>query len=200
MRLIDALNQLQAINCPVLTTRQAAGILDISIAYASQILRRLSASGSLVSLKKGMWLIDKRLHGLQLGRYITAPFPSYVSLQSALYYHGMISQIPSVIYLVTIARTRRLKTPVADYSLHHVDPRFFFGFSLDPDTEVALATPEKALIDFLYLTPSRSRFFKALPELSLPDDFDREAASDIVVRIPSKRTRALVSSKLSQYI
>lgn len=34
-----------------------------------------------------------------------------------------------------------------------------------------MATPEKALIDFLYLSPARSNLFRVLPELELPRDF-----------------------------
>jgi hypothetical protein len=34
--------------------------------------------------------------------------------------HGMISQIPSVVYAVSISRTRRYATAVAEFSVHHV--------------------------------------------------------------------------------
>jgi len=44
--------------------------------------------------------------------FLTAPFPAYVSLQSALYLHGMISQVPALTYAVTLARSRRLATPL----------------------------------------------------------------------------------------
>jgi predicted transcriptional regulator of viral defense system len=36
-----------------------------------------------------------------LPELISAPWPAYVSLQSALHHHGVIEQIPSVIYAVT---------------------------------------------------------------------------------------------------
>ncbi|HEX9622015.1 MAG TPA: hypothetical protein VF989_17835, partial [Polyangiaceae bacterium] len=46
-------------------------------------------------------------------------------------------------------------------------PRFFAGFELMDGNGVKLATPEKALVDTLYLAPARSRLFCALPELEL---------------------------------
>ena len=45
----------------------------------------------------GLWATDLSLDPLRLPEYLTAPLPSYVSFQSALFFHGMISQIPNVI-------------------------------------------------------------------------------------------------------
>jgi len=195
MKLIQALHILEKVNCPVLKTQEAAAILNITKPHASQVLRRLSQNSSIISLKRGLWLIDKKRDGFLLASYITAPFPSYISLQSALYFHEMISQIPDTIYLITIARSSYVKTPIADFSLHHVNPNFFFGFDIHPDSSIALASPEKALIDFLYLTPSTLKHFKALPEVWLPANFNMKKVSEIISQITSKRTRTLVSNK-----
>lgn len=77
----------------------------------------------------------------------------------------MISQIPAITYAVSIGRTKRYETPLGVVSFHHVHPSFFFGFETIGKGMVKMATPEKALIDFLYLSPSKSRLFRALPEL-----------------------------------
>ncbi|MFO7695137.1 MAG: hypothetical protein R6V57_18790, partial [Vicinamibacterales bacterium] len=50
-------------------------------------------------------------------------------------------------------------------SVHHVAPSFFFGYEDIGQTGVLMASPEKALVDFLYLAPARSMLFRALPEL-----------------------------------
>ena len=196
MTLIQALNILTRIEVGVLTTQQAAALLNVSCAHASKILGRLALGNNVVSLKRALWLVDTKLDGFQVARYITTPFPSYISLQSALYFHEMISQIPDTIYLMTLARSATIATPVAHYSLHHVNPDFFFGFDI-LDSGVALASPEKALIDFLYLTPSTAKYMKSLPELSFPKKFSVKKAKDIMVRIPSIRTRSLVLSKFN---
>ena len=85
--------------------------------------------------------------------FLTAPFPADVSLQSALYLYGMVSQVPSVTHAVTLTRTRRFATPLGAVSLHHVKPAFFFGYEDAGRTGGRLATPEKALVDFLYRPP-----------------------------------------------
>jgi len=200
MTLIEALTLLKNTGEPVLKTHEAAAILNVSKAHASQVLGRLAKSNCIISLKRGLWLLDEKQNGFLLAPYITAPFPNYISLQSALYFHEMISQIPDTIYLITIARSAQIKTSIAHFSLHHINPDFFFGFEIEAQSGVALATPEKSLIDFLYLMPSSLKHFKALPEVELPDHFSIKKSDDIISKIPSKRTQTLVKNKLQNIL
>ena len=100
-------------------------------------------------VRKGVWALAERPDRLALIEYVTAPYPGYLSLQSALYQHGMIEQIPSMIYVVSLARSARIETRIGTYSVHHVQPAFFDGYESPPDSGVKLALPEKALVDFL---------------------------------------------------
>ena len=136
---------------------------------------------------------------LALPVYLTAPFPSYVSLQSALFYHGMISQIPSVTYVVSIARTRFYRTALGDVSIHHVAPEFFFGFERVNEHNAWMATPEKALLDVLYLRPTKTRLFSALPELTFPKHFSPKRARAVLKRIPSLNRRTLVQRQFEEF-
>ncbi len=123
------------------------------------------------------WVADGRLQQLRRGRYaLAAPYaklrphplavaarlvrPSYVSLQSALSYHGLIPEAVPVVTSVTTARPGRFETPLGSFSYRHVKPALFWGYEnirLDerqPAGQAALvASPEKALVDLLYLTP-----------------------------------------------
>ena len=196
MRLVDVLTTLGSMDAPVFTTRQAATRLRVPNAHASVLLARLAAAGHLVRLRRGVWAAPGGVDPLALPELLTAPFPAYVSLQSALYLHGMISQMPAVTYAVTLARTRRYTTPLGAVSLHHVQPTFFFGFEDRGDAGGRLATPEKALVDFLYLSPARSKLFRALPELEWPKKFRVSTARAIVERIVPVRRRTLVARRL----
>src|SRR5450830_515845 len=196
MRLIDALTTLTAMQAPVFDTGDAAARLGVNTAHASTVLARLAAAKHLVRLRRGVWAFRDRVDALALPEYLTSPFPSYVSLQSALYRHGMIEQVPAVTYAVSLARTRRFTTPLGTVSIHHVDPRFFFGFENVGTSSGRLATPEKALVDFLYLAPAKSRLFRALPELELPARFSPRRARAVVARIGSAKRRAMVSRAL----
>ena len=198
MRLVDALGALASLDAPAFTTREAAARLGVPNAHASVSLARLRTAGLLVRLRRGLWAFRDRVDPLALPELLTAPFPAYVSLQSALYLHGMISQVPAVTYAVTLARTRRFSTPLGTVSVHHVKPRFFFGYEDAGRAGGRLASPEKALVDFLYLTPARSRLFRALPEIEWPRTFRTSVARSIVGRIEPPSRRRSVSLGLEK--
>ena len=83
---------------------------------------------------------------------------------------------------------------VGNISIHHLQPDFFFGFEIM--NQIKIATPEKALIDVLYLTSARSRLFKTLPEVEFPTSFSRKKADAIIHTISSPRIKTLVQRRL----
>lgn len=198
MNLIETHARLLRMGANVFRTADAAAYLAISNSSASRLLGRLATAGHLLSLRHGVWAVPGKLDPLALPGHLTAPFPSYVSLQSALYYHGLVSQIPTVIYAVSVGRTRVFRTPLETVSIHHLQPEFFFGFEVMETPGVAMAAPEKALLDFLYLRPARSNLFRALPELELPSKFNVKSARRMIQRIPSVRRRTLMARSFDQ--
>jgi len=80
--------------------------------------------------------------------------PSYISLESALaFYHF----IPEAVYSQQAISTRKTvscKTPVGNFIYRNMKPAFYFGYRIlkKDDLPVLLAEPEKALLDFLYLS------------------------------------------------
>ncbi len=196
----EALGRLRSLQIPAATTADAAAVLGLSTEAASHTLRRLASSGLVTSVRRGLWALSDRPDPLALAEYVTAPYPSYVSLQTALYRRGMIAQIPSMIYLVSLARGDRVETKVGTYSVHHIRPELFGGFEHDAASGTKLALPEKALFDFLYLAPTRGRLFAALPELELPRGFRRSEARAWADRIPSRRSRTIVQRALDEVL
>ena len=185
---------------PIFETGDAAVRLGLSNSHASATLARLAAARHLVRLRRGLWALPDRVDPLTLPGRLTAPLPSYVSLQSALYLHGMISQVPVVTYAVSLARARRFTTPLGVISVHHVVPGFFFGFEEAGRQGAQVASPEKALVDFLYLAPARSMLFRALPELERPAGFSTRRARAITERIESPRRRTMVRRALDRVL
>ena len=200
MRLIDALNQLQRLDQPVVETGDAAVILGLGKGHASKVLARLTQAGHLLALRRGLWAFPGRLDPMALPEHVTAPQPAYVSLQSALYHHGMISQIPVPVYAVSLARTRRYITPVGVISIHHVAPDFFFGFETLGENTIRMARPEKALLDVYYLAPTRTRLFCSLPEVERPIRFDVKMAWSMIARIPFPARRNMVAERFKQWL
>jgi len=78
-----------------------------------------------------------------------------VSLQSALAYYGLIPEIVNITICVTTGRPERLETPLGVFEFRHIKPHLLFGYHmLDLGGQNALiATPEKALLDLIYLQP-----------------------------------------------
>jgi predicted transcriptional regulator of viral defense system len=146
-------------------------------------------------VRHGTWWLEDALDPLRLPEYLTAPLPSYVSLQTALHRRGLIEQIPEVVYAVSLARTQRVKTKVGSFSIHHVAPEVFGGFE-ETERGAKLATAEKALFDFAYLSSGRSRLFTSLPELELPRGFRRKELARWLAKLSSERTRTLTKRKL----
>ena len=114
---------------------------------------------------------------------------SYVSLQSALSHYGMIPEYVPVVTSVTTGRPETVANEAGHFQFRHIHRHLFHGFEsvrLASEQHAFLATPEKALIDLLYLTPE-SDDIDLLKELRLelpsalePEGFRRRlvAAAD----------------------
>lgn len=79
--------------------------------------------------------------------------PSYVSFESALYHHGILSQAPrGNLTMATSTRSRVAKTPLGTIQYIHLKPSLFFGFD-----KKRVAFPEKAWLDVLYIRGLKGR-------------------------------------------
>jgi predicted transcriptional regulator of viral defense system len=197
MTLVEALGKIEALGQPFFETKDVAALLGVENSNASKIVSRLAQGGLIIPIRRGKWALRTRLNKLAVAEHLTSPYPAYVSLQSALYHHGMISQIPAVTYVVSLARARRYKTPVGTFSIHHVAPDFFFGYELDKTGRVKIASPEKALADMFYFSPTKTRLFVKLPELQLPRRFDWSKIFEMAQQIKSPARRQFVKERLT---
>ena len=196
MNQIEALRRLQTLATPVVESRDAAALLQVSTSNATTILRRLAKSGMIAHLSRGRWLVNEKIDRLALPELISAPSPAYISMQSALFHHGLIEQIPSVVYAVTPARPRRIQTPVGTISFHRIPPELFMGFELSPQSDAKIATPEKALFDLFYLAPGRSRVFSNQPELTIPRRFQWQRLKEYTKLVKSAARSAYVAERI----
>jgi predicted transcriptional regulator of viral defense system len=196
MNQIEALQRLRTLAAPVVESRDVAALLQVSTSNATTILRRLARKGMIVHLSRGRWLVNEKIDRLALPELISAPYPAYISLQSALFHHGLIEQIPSVLYAVTPARPRRLRTPLGTISFHRMPPELFKGFDLSSRSDAKIATPEKALFDLLYLAPGRSRVFSNLPELTIPQRFQWQRLKEYTKVVKSSARRTYIAERI----
>lgn len=200
MNLNEALGKLKKMPTPVVRTNDAAASWGASPATASKMLERLAKAGHVRRLVRGIWLLDVSANSWSLHPYISDPSPSYLSLQTALFHHGMIEQIPSVVHVVTTAKSRKIDTAAGKYELHQVAPAFFAGFQPLNGGPAQMAAPEKALVDFLYFRPAKTRAFRSLPELELPKGFRKKDVKAFTTLIVSRSRREMVERLLRELL
>ncbi len=198
MNAVQFLGQIKKHGLRLLRTGDMAALLSISNHSAGKYLDALKERGFVEKISRGRWVVNGPDFDLmEAAEFIIAPKESYISLHSALFYHGMIEQVPGRIYSVTVDRSKTVNTPLGVFSFHHCDPKFFMGYNyLKPFLKIA--TPEKALVDYFYFSPGKSRQFMRLPELEIPKKFSWKKAFGYCRLIPSIRNRTLVKTKLME--
>lgn len=199
MNAVSALARLTALGVPVVRTSEAAAVLGQSREATSKTLHRLAQVGLLRPLRHGMaWIAPGPVDPMVALEYLTSPYPAYVSLHSALYLRGAVSQVPEVTYAASLARAQRIRTAVGTFSIHHVSPELFGGFETLA-SGAKLATVEKALFDLASLSVTRNRTVGRPPELDLPRTLDRAAIRAWVRRVSSTPRRIAIERRLSSW-
>lgn len=145
--------------------------------FESSLLLAGNINPQIVRLQLTRWVNSGRIYQLRRGLYSIAPpyqkikphlflvanhmqKASYVSLQSALSYYGLIPEIVNVTTSVSTGRPERLETPLGIYEFRHLKPDLLFGYKMTNlgDQSAFVATPEKALLDLIYLQPGGDSF------------------------------------------
>jgi hypothetical protein len=134
-------------------------------------LTRWVNSGKLYQLRRGIYSVAPPYQKVQPHPFLIANSlqrASYVSLQSAMAFYGLIPETVNITTSVCAGRPERLKTPLGIFEFRHIKSKLLFGYKLiDLGGQRAfIATPEKALLDLIYLQPGRVTT-KYLQELRL---------------------------------
>jgi predicted transcriptional regulator of viral defense system len=79
--------------------------------------------------------------------------PSYISLESALSYYGFIPEGVFTISAVSTMKTQVFATTKVKFRYKKIKEPLFWGYTLlsAHGTQIKLALPEKAILDYLYL-------------------------------------------------
>jgi len=137
-----------------------------------------TAKGLLIRLRQGFYTFPEYLEMPDFRYYFANRMyhPSYVSLHSALAFYGIIPETVVQITSITSLKTASFSNPFGDFSYKSVSADLMFGYDMKKmkdDRMFAYATPEKALLDLLYIYP----FYNTINEienLRLDEDFLQE--------------------------
>jgi len=176
-------------------------------------LSRWTASGRLHQLRRGIYALAPPYQKVRPHPFLVANRlvgGSYVSLQSALAHYGLIPEYVAVTTSVTTARPGQWKTPLGTYAFRHIKADLFYGYrrvDLGAGQHAFLASPEKALLDLIYLQPDgdtlpylRELRLQSLERLNL-DELDRlvERAQNPRLRRATAYIREMVQTEALEY-
>ena len=140
--------------------------------FESSILLAGDVDPKLIRIQLSRWIKAGKIYQLRRGLYSTAPpyqrqqphpflvanhlqKASYVSLQSALSFYGLIPEVVNITTSVSTGRPERLDTPLGTFEFRHIKTELLFGYRMTElgEQSALIATPEKALLDLIYLQP-----------------------------------------------
>ncbi|HUF37142.1 MAG TPA: hypothetical protein VMN57_01355 [Anaerolineales bacterium] len=122
-------------------------------------LSRWAADGKILRLKRGLYALAPPYQKIAPHPFLVANrlvIGSYVSLQSALAYYGMIPEFVPITLSMTTRSPVSWETPLGSFRFHHIGVDRFNRYhvvEVIPSQQVYLASPEKALLDLVHLTP-----------------------------------------------
>jgi predicted transcriptional regulator of viral defense system len=130
-------------------------------------LGRWVKKGYLVRMRQGYYAFPDYREQKDFAWYFANRIykPSYISLHTALSFYGIIPEAVIQITSVTTLKTAIFSNGFGEYSYKNVKDDLMFGYDLkemEGGRRIMFATPEKALIDLLYLYP----FYNSEHEIS----------------------------------
>lgn len=80
-------------------------------------------------------------------------YPSYISLESALWHYNVIPEGVFTITSVSTRKTKKISTFLGDFSYQKIKEPLYLGYKIigEGGDKARIATLEKALVDYLYL-------------------------------------------------
>lgn len=112
-------------------------------------------NGEIIRIKKGLYILSPRYGGTADKKIISNLIygPSYISLEYALSYWGLIPEKAAEVTSVTNKRNKHFRTPLGYFSYRYLNnSRYHFGFQyIEGETgSFFMASKEKAICDKIF--------------------------------------------------
>lgn len=168
-------------NIRFLTNVELMRLLDVkSRDTARKMLQRLEKKQILQRAALGKYIVrEAKIGDFQLANFVLQP--SYISFESALAYYSILSQFPFCITSATTKKSKKLSSK-KELEYTHIKKSLYWGFVKDKN--FVIATPEKALLDTLYLA-SRGQRTANLDEYNL-DSIDKKVLNVYLKKVQNK--------------
>jgi predicted transcriptional regulator of viral defense system len=181
------LNELSKIKKLYFGYEEIARVFGISAASARVTASRYVRQGLLVRVKKNMYVLREVWNTADRETKFTlanlAQSPSYISLMTALDFYEITTQMQRDFFeSVAVKRTKEIQVNASVFRYSKVTSSLYFGFQ--KEKQFFIATPEKALLDALYLI-SYGRYALDISALAL-EKFDPKEIKRLVIEFPLK--------------
>ncbi len=126
-----------------------------------KLMYRWKQKGWISPLKKGLYEFSyperRDIPDLYIANRMYQP--SYVSLETALSYHGIIPEVAMAVTSITTKPTRQYRNELGLFLYRTIRPKAFNGYYVEKirGYDVLIAEPEKSFIDYLYFAVGRGR-------------------------------------------
>ena len=133
---------------------EIARALNITLASAKVSASRYARQGLLLRVKRNIYVLREKWNAMTTEeKFILANLgqvPSYISFATALDYHEVTTQLQQgFIESAAVKRTGEIIISGDVFQYHKIKKDLYFGFSKQKD--FFMASPEKALLDAVYL-------------------------------------------------
>ena len=171
-------------------------------------LTRWCHKGLLTKLRNEHYAFPEYRQTPGFSRYVANRIymPSYISLHSALSFYGMIPEEVVQLTSVTTLNTAKFDNDFGTFHYQNVKESLYFGYEIKmmPDARgILMATPEKALLDLLYLNPYYTTVQDMeelrLDEYFMQEELDTERLSEYLSRFGKKALAKRVNLLLKVY-
>lgn len=144
----DIIKLLQTKELPLFTLDDLGKLLDVNNRQTLyKKVARLEKAQIIQKLVKGKY----RYMFLPVNDYTLANFlyqPSYISLETALSFYGIITGFPYQITSISIKPTRTIEVSGKEYAYSQIENNLFWGY--EKSGNFLIAEREKAILDYVY--------------------------------------------------
>ena len=136
---------------PLFSVHDVAQLLDVSKSSATFLVHRYNKKGWVVRYKRGLYAVQDELPSdLLVANKLYEP--SYISLEFALAYHGVIPETVYEMTSVTTKATRKYNMGGITFSYRRIKQPAFGGYQLEKQNGIGykIADAEKAFVDLHY--------------------------------------------------
>jgi len=121
-----------------------------------KVVKNLLENEVLIKIERDKYLLkESKVSDFALANFIYQP--SYISFESALNFYGILSQFPYEVTSATSKKTKEKNFQGKVFTFTHIKKELFWAYQKKQDFIIAF--PEKALLDQLYLTVKKKRFW-----------------------------------------